>query len=55
MYPTYCIAPTVQTNYITPPICLDDADCEFYLWHWKNCKQIEKVFESFYQALFTNI
>ena len=39
MYPTYCIAPTGQTNYITPPISLDDADCECYLWHCKYCEQ----------------
>ena len=39
MYPTYCIAPTGQTNYITKPISLDDADCECYLWHWKYFEQ----------------
>ena len=42
MYPTYCIAPTGRTNYITPPIYLDDADYECYLWHWKICEQSEE-------------
>ena len=40
MYPIYCISPTGRTNYITPPIYLDNANCECYLWHWKYCKQI---------------
>ena len=42
MYPTYFIAPTGRTNYITPPIYLYDADYECYLWHWKFCEQSEK-------------
>ena len=47
MYPTYCIAPTGRTNYITPPIYLDDADCKCYLWHWKIYKQSEESIRVF--------
>ena len=51
MYPTYCIALTGWTNYITPPIYLDDADCECYLWHWKICKQSEKSIPVFLSGI----
>ena len=51
MYPTYCIAQTVQTNYITPPIYLDDADYECYLWHWKICEQSEKIIRVFLSGI----
>ena len=51
MYPTYCIAPTGRTNYITPPISLDDADCECYQWHWKYCEQIEKIIRFFLSSI----
>ena len=47
MYPTYCIAPTGRTNYITPQIYLDDADSECYLWHWKICEQSEESIRVF--------
>ena len=51
MYPTYCIAPAGRTNYITPPIYLDDADCEFYLWYSKNCEQSEKSIRAFLSGI----
>ena len=51
MYPTYCIAPTGRTNYITPPIYLDDADCECYLWHWKICEQSEESIRVFLSGI----
>ena len=51
MYPTYCIDPTGRTNYITPPIYLDDADCECYLWHWKICEQSEKIIQVFLSGI----
>ena len=51
MYPTYCISPTGRTNYITPPIYLDDADCECYLWHWKIWEQSEKIIRVFLSGI----
>ena len=51
MYPTYCISPTGRTNYITPPIYLDGANCECYLWHWKNFKQSEKGIQVFLSGI----
>ena len=51
MYPTYCIAPTGRTNYITQPIYLDNADFECYLWHWKICEQSEKKIQVFLSGI----
>ena len=45
MYPTYSIALPGWTNYITPPIYLDDADCECYLWHWKKFEKSEEIIQ----------
>ena len=42
MYPIHCIAPTGRTNYITPPIFLDDADL---LWHQKHRDQVPQYFQ----------
>ena len=56
VYPILCHIPSSgRIYYITPPIYLDYANCEFYLWQWKICEKSEKLFESFYRALFTNI
>ena len=51
MYPTYCIVLTGRTNYITPPIYLDDVDYECYLWHWKICEQSEEIIRVFLSGI----
>ena len=51
MYSTYFNAPTGRTNYITPPIYLDDADCECYLWHGTICEKSEKSIQVFLSGI----
>ena len=51
MYPTYFIAPTSRTNYITPTISLDNADCECYLWHTKYCEHSKKSIRVFLSSI----